>query len=178
MKNTTYYIRISGALLAICTVVALLLAGVNLLTRDIIAANAEQERIDAISAVFPGLTGMNEVAGEYPEGISAVYAVEKDDALLGHAVSLTSRGFGGDLAMIVGIGVDGKVAGVQVISHSETPGLGSKATLESYLAQYNGKGGTLALGGGVDAVSGATISSKAVLSGVNLALSLDLGGAQ
>ena len=176
MKSASYYIRITSALLAICAVVALLLATVNILTRDIIAANAQKEREKAVADIYPAMTTMEAQENDWLDGVNNVYAVYENDAWIGYAVDLNSRGFGGDINMIVGIRTDGTVAGVRVISHSETPGLGSKATLADYLQNYTGVGEQLTIKEDIDAVSGATISSKAVLAGVNLALSLGLGG--
>ena len=73
------------------------------------------------------------------------------------------------MTLMVGFYSDRSIAGVQILSHSETPGLGAKASDAAYLAQYQGKSGTLSLGEDIDAVSGATISSRAVLSGVTAA---------
>lgn len=176
MKNASYYIRITCSLLAICAVVALLLATVNIFTRDIIAANAQKEREQAVTDIYPSMTVMKEQENDWLDGVNTVYAVYENDVWIGYAVDLNSRGFGGDINMIVGIGADGAVTGVRVISHSETPGLGSKATVADYLKNYIGVGEQLTIKEDIDAVSGATISSKAVLAGVNLALSLGLGG--
>ncbi len=176
MKNASYYIRITCSLLAICAVVACLLAAVNIFTRDIIAANAQKEREKAVADIYPAMTSMKAQENDWLDGVNNVYAIYDNEAWIGYAVDLDSRGFGGVINMIVGIGTDGTVAGVRVISHSETPGLGSKATLADYLKNYVGVGEQLTIKQDIDAVSGATISSKAVLAGVNLALSLGLGG--
>ena len=78
--------------------------------------------------------------------------------------------------MMVGIELDGSVKGVTIVSHSETPNLGTKVVEnEIYLAQYNGKRDPIILGREVKAVSGATRSSNAVRDGVNAALALGLG---
>ncbi len=176
MKDVKYYLKVTLSLLLICTVVAGLLAVVNSLTVDVIAANAEKERKQAVSDIFPVMTDMEDTKGEWLDGVNAVYAVYAGEAWLGYAVDLDSRGFGGDINMIVGLGVDGTVCGVRVISHAETPGLGSRATLADYLDNFIGVGERLTIKQDVDAISGATISSKAVVAGINLALSLGIGG--
>jgi len=71
---------------------------------------------------------------------------------------------------MVGVNADGSVQGVEIISHSETPGFGAKADDPDYLGQYRGQSGKLTLGRDVEAISGATISSRAILGGVNQAL--------
>ena len=177
MKRASYYIRIAGSLLLICMVTALLLAAVNLLTRDVIAENARREKEEAIALLYPSFVRMEElpVLGE-AEGVHTVYAVYEESGMAGYVVDLETTGFGGPINMMVGISPEGVVSGVRVVSHSETPGFGSRAAEQAYLAAYTGKGGELVLGADIDAVSGATISSRAILAGVNLALSLGLGG--
>lgn len=175
-KQISFYARIALPLLAICMIVAALLSAVNMLTRDIIAANAAEEKRAAVEALYPSFATLTEETSD-TEGVNTVYTVlEADGEILGYAVDLTVVGFGGDLNMMVAIRPDGCVGGVRVVSHAETPGFGSRAALPEHLAQYIGLGGSLMLGQDVDAVSGATVSSRAVHAGVNLALSLELGG--
>lgn len=176
MKDMKYYLKVTLALLLICTVVSGLIAVVNSLTVDVIAANAQKAREQAVKQIFSSMTAMQDAEKEYPDGVNTVYAVYRNDACIGYAVDLDSRGFGGDINMIVGLGTDGTVCGVRVVSHAETPGLGSRATLADYLDNFIGVGERLTVKEDVDAISGATISSKAVVAGINLALSLGLGG--
>ena len=70
---------------------------------------------------------------------------------------------------MVGYLSDGTIRSVAVVSHSETPGLGDKITKDDYRSQYAGKSGTLTLGEDIDAISGATYSSRYVMEGVNKA---------
>lgn len=175
MSNMKYYFRVAASLLLICTVVSVLLAVVNGVTVDIIAVNEQKAKEDAIRNIYPALATMQTAEGEWAEGVNAVYTVYGEgETLIGYAVDLNSAGFGGDINMMVGIDAAGTVVGTRVISHSETPGLGSKATVDGHLAKYDGKNGEIPEK--LDAVTGATISSKAIIAGINLALSLDLGG--
>ena len=89
-----------------------------------------------------------------------------------------SGGFGGDMTLMVGYDGARTILGVSIVSHSETPGLGARVKTEAgYLDQYVGKSGEVVLNkngvadgeNDVDAISGATISSRAVLTGVNRA---------
>ena len=101
--------------------------------------------------------------------MAAVY--QADDK--GYVVEVTPSGFGGTIDMVVGVGTDGTVTGVSIISMSETSGLGANASKESFRSQFVGKSGVLAVskdGGEIDALTGATITSRAVTSGVNTAL--------
>ena len=88
-------------------------------------------------------------------------------------VEVTPSGFGGTIDMVVGVDMTGAVTGVSIISMSETSGLGANASKDSFRSQFVGKSGTLAVskdGGEIDALTGATITSRAVTSGVNTAL--------
>ena len=106
--------------------------------------------------------------------VTKVYA----DAALGYAVEVAPNGFGGAITMMVGVSNEGKVLGISIISHAETPGLGAVAAAGtdkgvSFRDQFKGLIGGITIGDGenqVDALSGATISSQAVVDGVNAAL--------
>ncbi|MBA3046188.1 MAG: RnfABCDGE type electron transport complex subunit G [Candidatus Thermoplasmatota archaeon] len=101
-----------------------------------------------------------------------VYIV-KDGAgdVVGYAFTVIGSGYGGDIDMLVGIESDmATIRGLSVITHSETPGLGAKITEPWFQEQFQGKDiNALALsvnGGDIDAISGATISSSAVVDAV------------
>ena len=174
MKSTPLYIvRLALTLLIITSLVAAALAGVNAITAPKIAAITAQKTQDAIEAVLPG-------GGEKLEGFSddtglvkTVYASEA-----GYAVEVAPAGFDGQISMMVGVGKDGKVLGIDIISHTETAGLGAVAAAdnsagESFRTQFQGTEGALAVtkdGGTVDAITGATITSRAVTAGVNAAV--------
>lgn len=170
--NTAFVLRLALTLLIICTVVAALLAAVNSYTAPIIAKQKEEKTRQAIEAVLPG--GGEEVEFEDDTGmVTALYASDS-----GWAVQVTANGFGGAIDMMVGIDKAGKVIGVSIISHAETPSLGAvaaenNAAGEAFRSRFAGLSGTLAVskdGGTVDAISGATITSRAVVDGVNAAL--------
>lgn len=170
-ENTVLYIlRLTVTLLLICGVVAAVLAGVNAITKDKIAAIQQQKTLDALEEVLPGVEGLEimELSGD--TGIvKTVYA--SGDSF---AVEVAPVGFDGEVTMMVGI-IGGQVTGISIISHTETPGLGAVAAAnnakgEAFRGQFVGQSGTLAVGDTIDAISGATITSKAVVAGVNAAL--------
>ena len=76
---------------------------------------------------------------------------------------------------MVGIDKEGSIKGIKVISHAETKGLTSEETAKAFFAQFLGKKESLAVGKDIDAMSGATISSKAVEKAVSFVLALNLG---
>ena len=164
-------LRLVITLFLITAVVAAALAGVNTITKDAIAANQEKKTQDALAVVLPDAGKLEQVALSGDTGIvSEVYTDGSN-----YAVKVRPSGFAGDVTMMVGI-ADGKICGISVISHTETAGLGAVAAAqnakgEAFRGQFVGQSGELAVGDQIDALSGATITSKAVVSGVNAALS-------
>lgn len=169
--------RLAVTLFLITAVMAGLLAGVNAVTRDKIAAAKAAKLQAALSTVMPDAAGMEEIS--FTGSDSTIRSVYKATDGSGYAVEVAPAGFGGEISMLVGVGDDGKVTGISVISHAETAGLGAVAAAktaagEAFRSQFLGMSGELAVtkdGGEVDAIAGATITSRAVVAGVNAALS-------
>ena len=166
--------KTGAVLLAVCAIVTLVLALVNFLTKDMAAANKQKDTDIAIKEIFPTCTSSTEEETTHGAPINGVYKVMEKDTHIGYAVGVIASGFGGDIEMLVGIGKGGVVSGVKIISMSETPNVGSRVNDSEYLSGYKGLSGNLVLKQDVDAISGATVSSKAVLEGVNAVLALDL----
>ncbi len=110
--------------------------------------------------------------------VSGVYnAVDAQDKTIGYAVMVSTGGYGGEILLTVGIDTDLKVTGIDIISHSETPGLGAKCIKAEFKNQFIGKGADIqvvksgAKDNQIDAITSATITSKAVTNGVNTAIS-------
>lgn len=172
-STVKYVLRIALTLLAITAVVAVILAAVNSVTAPRIAAQNEQKTQAAIEAVLPG--GGQEVQ-EFTDDTGLVTAAYKGDN--GCAVQVTPAGFNGAVTMMVGVDNNGKVTGISIISHTETAGLGATAAAKTdagraFRDQFIGMSGTVSVakdGGEVDALTGATITSRAVCTGVSAAL--------
>ncbi len=171
-STALYVLRLALTLLIITGVVAAALAGVNHITDPIIAQAKQEKTQQAINAVLPG--GGEEIEFTDSTGLVAkVYASET-----GYAVQVAPSGFNGAVSMMVGIDRSGNVLGVSIISHTETAGLGAVAAAktaagEAFRGQFVGMSGSVAVskdGGSVDALTGATITSRAVCSGINAAL--------
>jgi len=177
-KGVMYYIRIGGVLLLISAVIAVMLAFVNAATVDRIAENELKRTMEAIEGIFPDADGVSELDGDFGETVGTVYEIRSGADFAGYCVTVSPKGFKDAVVMMVGILPDGSVAGVRVTTHSETPGLGSKVCEESYLDRYIGKGTSGSVNGEVDAITGATITSKAVMAGINTALAIDFGAAE
>ncbi|MGM9608578.1 MAG: RnfABCDGE type electron transport complex subunit G [Oscillospiraceae bacterium] len=172
-STVKYVLRLALTLLLITAVVAVALAAVNSVTAPKIAQLNAQKTQAAIEAVLPG--GGEEVA--FTDATGLVSTVYQGSA--GYAVKVTPTGFNGAVEMMVGIDPSGNVLGISIISQSETAGLGavSAATTsagEAFRGQFAGMSGSVSVtkdGGAVDAITGATITSRAVCTGVNAALS-------
>lgn len=171
-------------LFVICIVVSVLLAGTNALTKEPIAANSVKKSQEAMQRVCPDAVSFEGATGLEAE----VYrALSESGEVIGYAIPVAAKGYGGDVSVMVGISVEsetelGKVTGVEILSHSETPGLGANATNESFTDEYkqditasgfevvkNGSGGS---DGKIDALTGATITSGAVTDAVNRAVEI------
>lgn len=156
-------------LTAICTVVTLLLALTNLLTADKIAQNAAQKAADSRRKVL--------AAQDYQplDADGAVYgAYNADGYLIGVVITTQASGYGGKIDVMTGIRANGEVSGVNILSMEETPGLGARGKEDSFLSQYKGfdKPGLAVSkdGGEINALSGATITSRAITKAVNEAI--------
>lgn len=160
-------------------VICLILAGCLVLTYNQTAPKIEQINKqmadDARREVLASADTFTEVSGQQlPDGVVDVYQAENG---AGIAIQLISKGYGGDLNMMVGVDKDGKIAGVKIVSGSETAGVGAKTYESKFTDQYKGKNGqikavknTAQNDNEIVAISGASISSKAVTAGVNAAL--------
>ena len=160
----------------ICAAIALMLGYVHAVTAAPIAEAEEQAKTAAINSIFPDATEITET--DLPEGadpdkqINAVYKVVNAGGFVGYAVNVTvGSGYGGEINMTVGISRDNTVRGIEIVSHSETAGLGARIDELSFRQRFNGISEHAEIGENVDAITGATISSKAVAAGVNAALS-------
>lgn len=168
-------LRYALILFLITAVVAGLLAGVNLLTKDTIAQNDAAAEQDALREVMPDAVSFDALdAASY--GVDAVYsALGPDGSTMGYCVKVSQNGYGGAIQAVVGVDTAGHVTGISILSHAETPGLGANIEKDSFRQQYIGQGTVNVVKAGakegeINAVSGATISSKALTSGVNKAV--------
>lgn len=171
-NSLLFVLRLTLTLLIITAVIAAALAGVNQLTAPVIAEANEEKIQAAIRQVLPG--GASTM--DFTDKTGLVTGLWESDA--GYAVQVTPSGFDGEITMMVGIGKDGKVLGISIISHTETAGLGAVAAAENtkgqaFRDQFIGMGGSLSVtkdGGQVDALTGATVTSRAICAGINAAL--------
>ncbi len=173
-STVMYVLRLALTLLLITAVVAAALAGVNSITKPAIEELTAQKTQEAIAAVLPG--GYETEVTDYADATGIVSKVYAGSA--GYAFEVTPGGFDNTITMMVGVDNDGKVLGISIVKHTETAGLGAVAAAgtpagESFRAQFVGTSGSVAVtkdGGAMDAITGATITSRAICAGVNAAL--------
>ena len=145
------------------------------------AVMSEADSFDEITdSVDLNATDYGKSGSEVTKGLTA----KKDNEILGYVVQVTTHdGFGGDIDVIIGIDLDHNVTGVEILSIDETAGLGMRAKEEDFRNQYVNKGvDSFEVNGSgdnkIDALTGATITSKAMTGAVNCALdyTAKLGG--
>ena len=180
-------------LMAITLVAGLALGFVYDITKEPIAEQEQKAKAEAYEAVFPDaatletIPAIEDVTADAREVLDAKGLTQedilevmlaKDDAgnTLGVVMNITTHeGYGGDINFSMGIQKDGTVNGIQILSISETAGLGMKAAEEDFYGQYAGKKvdsfNYTKTGASADneinAISGATITTNAVTNGVN-----------
>lgn len=169
-------------LFAITLIGTTLLAVAYQVTKEPIKVQQEKQISDANKAVmqdaeFESIENLDFT--DY-EKITAVFVAKKADEVTGYTLKLrTDEGYNSGLEAIVGISVEGQITGIDIIATSETPGLGLKADNDEFKDQYAGKPlneltvvkGTTNSENQISAISGATITSKAVTGVVNQAMS-------
>ncbi len=179
-NNNTFkeYVAPIVVLVAICLVITAALAATYGVTQPIIEENsikaANETRARLVEAdSFTEFDG--ELAVADPDKVFVTECYVADNGA-GMVVTVSTKSFGGALVEMIGIDADGKITGVEVTSHADTPGLGTKAHAPEYLKQYQGKGADeITTSSAKDEpaithVTGATISSNGVHYGVYCAM--------
>jgi len=139
-----------------------LLMVINNITAPKVKAQQEAEIKGLLSEMFPVMDNYN-----YE---NEIYIIYQDNKEIGYAFLASGKGYGGAINILVGIDMDFRVKDVIIISNTETPGLGSRITESSFTDQFKGLTvDDISLeknGGKVDAITGATISSNAVVEAI------------
>ena len=184
-----YIIKLTVTLFLTCVVVAGLLGLVNKVTEPNITAANKAKTEAAMQQVVADPEGstfsdaleitdeMNAAAASAGAKVTEAYEVQAGGAAAGYALKIVSSGSQGNIEMMVGVDAEGVVTGVSIVDNAETAGIGSRVmeNENGVLDQFIGKStadGTLTVGQNVDAISGATVSSRGVTTGVNAALAV------
>ena len=186
-----FILKVAGTLTVISLVVAALLGFVNSITADKIAEiDAENTRI-AMSAVAPEgsefgdkievTDDMVAAAATQSGKILELYPVTNGGAEAGYVMKISASGSQGTIVMMVGVDANKAITGISVVSHAETSGIGTKVVENKpnsagvpVLDQFVGLSGagSLVVGSNITAISGATVSTKGIAMGANVALAV------
>ena len=174
-------------LVAICFVTTLLLALTNSVSDPIIIRNQAITATENRKELLPEADDFTQLEldsyAASTDGKASVTEVYKANNDAGYVMTCTTKSFGGDLTMMVGLDATGAVTGVKVTDHADTPGVGTKDQDPEYLAQYVAKTALTAEDvkkeAGFNFITGASVSGTAIHKGVYAALAqyAAIGGA-
>lgn len=169
MSNWSKIFKPIVVLSVICIVITGALALTNDITKPIIEEATRVAQEKARQELLPDATGFTKVEGITVANVADVY---KADNGVGLVVTSSAKGYGGTMTVMVGFTADGTIRQIKVTEQSETKGIGSKVAGDpAFWTRYEGlKAEPLVLNDDVDALSGATVSSKALLAAVNSAV--------
>ena len=168
-KKPESMLRLTVILLLVSALMALVLSLTNYVTKDKIAQRKYERVANSLKLVLEAEAyapvayegGDSRITGAYKAGDK------------GYVVLVSVSGSQGMIDMAVGVDPQGAVTGASITGMVETAGLGTKAAGADWLAQFKGQSGALAVnkdGGTIDAITGATVTSRAVTNGVNAAV--------
>ena len=177
------------ALTIIAILAGLALSGVFSMTKTTIEEQELAKEREAYKAVCPAAVSFDDaegaadavaaMAGETTRVNEALVAKDEAGNTVGYALNVTGKGFGGNVTMALGLSADGAITGISFTELNETAGLGMRADEPAFKEQFNGKSGQLTLVKGdasgeqeVSAITGASVTSGAVISAVNAGLDL------
>jgi electron transport complex protein RnfG len=174
-------IKLGLILLLITGIAGMLLGGAYEITKAPIEKQIAADRQAAMKEILPTADRFDtaDVSIVGNEKISEVNVGLKGTEITGYAIKVSPKGYAGPVNIMVGISIEGKVTGIKIISHTETPGLGANAPKPKFSGQYKDKSTKDKLAvvktapskeNQIQAITGSTITSKAVTLGVNDAI--------
>ncbi|MFY9153830.1 MAG: RnfABCDGE type electron transport complex subunit G [Prolixibacteraceae bacterium] len=187
-KKESSFKNMTIALFVITAVAGLAMSVVYSVTKEPIAASQRAKINNAIKMVIPEFDAISDTVIMPEDGKDSikVHRLLKGTENSGNAVeTYTDKGFAGRFSLMVGFMPDGAISSIEVLEHKETPGLGTKMALPTFKDQFKGlkidelPGGKLKVkkdGGTVDAITAATISSRAFCDAVNRANEINKKG--
>lgn len=175
-----YPLKLGGILFLLTAICVGILGAVNSVTRPFIERNelASEEKAmkQLIVEAESFITVLVEEEKKIEETvIKKVVAAKKDSKTVGYVLRVEPNGYGGIIKMLVGVDTEGKVKGISILEHSETPGFGANANRETFKGQFKERHTPLKLSKSspkedeIEAITGATITSTAVTDAVNTA---------
>ncbi|MDP2339164.1 MAG: RnfABCDGE type electron transport complex subunit G [Bacteroidota bacterium] len=187
-KKESNFKNMTIALFVITAVAGLAMATVYSVTKEPIAASQKAKINNAIKLVIPEFDSISDTVVMPEDGKDSIriHHLLKGTENSGNAVeTYTDKGFAGRFTLMVGFMPDGSISNIEVLEHKETPGLGTKIAAPRFKDQFKGlkiadiPGEKLKVkkdGGTVDAITAATISSRAFCDAVNRAYATDKKG--
>lgn len=153
-------------LVLICAIVGFLLGTADTLTLPTITANREARAWATYSALIPDAPDFEAVECDVPGVTACMEAADN----LGYAVIAQAKGYSSQVPMAVAFDDEGTITNVIGMNNTETPGLGTKVQLPAFTEQFIGREAEPMAIDDIDAITGATISSKAALAAINEAI--------
>lgn len=172
-------LKLGLILLVITAFVGVILGFAYTITKEPIEAQAQKANTEAMRELIANGDTFKKKDVKLTENIVEVNEVLNNGSTVGYTIKLNTKGYGGNIELMVGISNDGKVQGIKILSQSETPGLGANSTQPAFYGQFKGKSiekelqvikASSAQDNEIQAITGATITSKAVTRGVNEAV--------
>lgn len=154
----------------IAAVSAGILAAVNGFTSKVIADNAMKLVTEARQQVLPVAASFKEEEAKEVEGMTFIPGYDEANILVGYVVSVDQNGYAGNINFVLGLDIEGKISGVNIISSGETPGLGARINEKEWQEHWIGKDDSHEFNKSTDAFAGATISPSSVYSGMMRAI--------
>lgn len=171
-KNDNTIGKITLNLTIACFLCSLIIAFVYFITAPVAAKNAAILKDESMKALIKDAEDFKVVKGK-----SEMYEALKNNKTIGYVTQSESKGYGGTIELLVAVDTKGQVIGYNILTHNETPGLGDKTTKSQFKDQFKGKDIDHLVvtkdpsnKDDVQAITGATISSRAVTNGVHQAV--------
>ena len=165
------------ALFAVTAIAVLVIGGFYNITREPIALQQAARERELISILLPGTVELTEEDVLDSPGVSRIITgLGEGGVQLGYVVFAQAPGYGGPVEIMAGFNANGTLTGVQVLRHRETPGLGTGILLPNFLNQFAGRENIMTVSRNateadeIQALSSATISTAAVVNGINAAI--------
>ncbi|MBR8700754.1 Na(+)-translocating ferredoxin:NAD(+) oxidoreductase complex subunit G [Fusobacterium sp. DD29] len=168
MKNR--FVHYGLVLLVIAAISAGILGLVNDFTKTVIAANNEKTQNAAKQEVLAAAAKFDDSEAVESDGLKFIPGYNAEGTKVGYVTTVATPGYGGDITFILGINLDGSISGLRIVNQSETPGLGAKIGGIEWQDHWVGKDVSYEFNKSADAFAGATISPRAVYTGIIKAL--------
>lgn len=168
-------LKLGGILFLLTAICVGILGAVNSVTKPIIERNEIASEEKAMKSLISEADSFVNIEQTGEKDIKKASIAKKGDDTVGYVLRVEPNGYGGVIKMLIGISLEGKVKGIRILEHSETPGFGAEADKDSFKNQFFDKQPPLKVSKNkgnddeIQAIAGATITSTAVTSAVNAA---------